>query len=269
MSSLVLIRGGGDLASGVALRLHRAGIKLVIAELEKPMAVRRTVSFADAIYSGQVEIEGVIARRIQKVIVASAIADEGEIPVLADPTLGSLPTLAPVALIDARMTKKPPETGMDAAPLVIGLGPGFVAGENCHAVVETMRGHNLGRVFWEGSVQADTGVPGTIASHNLDRVLRAPADGRVEPAAEIGQQLKAGQLIAAIAGQQLVAPFDGVLRGLVHPALDVKKGMKIGDIDPRNDPSYCWRVSDKSLAIGGGALEALLAKPEIRTKLWA
>lgn len=269
MSSLVLIRGGGDLASGVALRLHRAGIKLVIAELEKPMAVRRTVSFAEAVYSGQTEVEGVVARRLQKVILASAVADEGEIPVLVDPMLSSLPTLAPVALIDARMTKKAPEIGMDAAPLVIGLGPGFIAGENCHAVVETMRGHSLGRVFWQGSVQADTGVPGTIASHNLDRVLRAPADGRVEQAAEIGQQLKTGQLIASIAGQQLIAPFDGVLRGLVHPSLDVKKGMKIGDIDPRNDPSYCWRVSDKSLAIGGGVLEALLTRPEIRNKLWA
>lgn len=269
MSSLVLLRGGGDLASGIAVRLHHAGIKLVIVELEKPMAVRRTVSFAEAVYSGQIEIEGIVARRVQKVIVASAVADEGEIPVLVDPTLGSLPTLAPVALIDARMTKQPPETGIDAAPLVIGLGPGFVAGENCHAVVETMRGHSLGRVFWQGSVQPDTGVPGTIASHNLDRVLRAPAAGRVEPAAEIGQQLREGQLIATIAGQQLIAPFDGVLRGLVHPSLDVKKGMKIGDIDPRNDPSYCWRVSDKSLAIGGGVLEALLTRPEIRAKLWA
>jgi len=269
MLSLVLIRGGGDLASGVAVRLHRAGIKIVIAELEKPMAVRRTVSFADAVYSGQIEIEGIIARRVQKVIVGPAVSDNGEIPVLVDPKLSSLPTLSPVVLIDARMTKKPPETGLDTAPLVIGLGPGFVAGENCDAVIETMRGHNLGRVLWEGSAQADTGVPGTIATHNLDRVLRAPADGRVEAAAEIGQQLKEDQLIATIAGQQLVAPFDGVLRGLVHPSLDAKKGMKIGDIDPRNDPSYCWRVSDKALAIGGGVLEALLTKPEIRNTLWA
>ena len=268
MSSLVLIRGGGDLASGVAVRLHRAGIRIVIAELEKPMAVRRTVSFADAVYSGQIEIESIVARRVQKVIVASTVADEGEIPVLVDPKLSSLPTLSPVALIDARMTKKPPETGKDAAPLVIGLGPGFIAGENCHAVVETMRGHNLGRVLWQGSAQADTGVPGTIATYNLDRVLRAPAAGRVEAAAEIGQQLKAGQLIATVAGQQLLAPFDGVLRGLVHPTLDVHEGMKIGDIDPRNDPSYCWRVSDKSLAIGGGVLEALLTRPEVRARLW-
>ncbi len=268
MSSLVLIRGGGDLASGVALRLHRAGIKIVIVELEKPMAVRRTVSFAEAIYAGQTEIEGIVARRVQKVIVAPAVADEGEIPVLVDPKLSSFPTLAPVALIDARMTKRAPEVGKDIAPLVIGLGPGFFVGENCHAVVETIRGHNLGRVFWQGSAQADTGVPGTIATYNLDRVLRAPADGRVEAVAEVGQRVKAGELIATLAGQQLLSPFDGVLRGLVHPSLDVHKGIKIGDVDPRNDPSYCWRVSDKSLAIGGGVLEALLTRPEIRKKLW-
>jgi xanthine dehydrogenase accessory factor len=268
MPSLVLIRGGGDLASGVALRLHRAGIKVVVVELEKPMAVRRTVSFAEAVYAGQTEIEGIVARRVQKVIVASAVADQGEISVLVDPQLTALPTLAPAALIDARMTKHAPEVGTEIAPLVIGLGPGFLAGENCHAVIETMRGHNLGRVFWEGSAEADTGVPGSITAFNLDRVLRAPADGRVEAAAEIGQRLKAGQLIATVAGQQLFAPFDGVLRGLVHPSLDVHTGMKIGDVDPRNDPSYCWRVSDKSLAIGGGVLEALLTQPEIRKKLW-
>ncbi len=263
-----MIRGGGDLATGVALRLHRAGIKIVIVELEKPMAVRRTVSFAEAIYSGQTEVEGIVARRVQKVIFSMAIADEGEIPVLVDPKLTSLPTLVPAALIDARMTKRAPEVGMNVAPLVIGLGPGFIAGENCHAVVETMRGHNLGRVFWQGSAQADTGVPGTITSYNLDRVLRAPADGRVESEAEIGQQVKAGELIATLAGQPLLAPFNGVLRGLVHPSLDVHKGMKIGDVDPRNDPSFCWHVSDKSLAIGGGVLEALLTRPEIRKKLW-
>lgn len=269
MPSFVLLRGGGDLASGVALRLHRAGIRVAIAELEQPLMVRRTVSFAEAVYAGVVEVEGVIARRVQKVIVAPAVADEGEIPVLVDPELGSLPTLAPVALVDARMTKRPPETGLDAAPLVIGLGPGFEAGLNCHAVVETMRGHSLGRVFWQGGAQADTGVPGTIASYNLDRVLRAPAAGRLEPLAQIGQRLKAGEPVARVGGVEIAAPFDGVLRGLVHPSLEIKQGMKIGDIDPRNDPSYCWRVSDKSLAIGGGVLEALLTQPAVRGRLWA
>lgn len=268
MPSLVLIRGGGDLATGVALRLHRAGIQVVIAELEHPLMVRRTVSFAEAVYAGVVEVEGVVARRVQKVIVAPAVAAEGEIPVLVDPHLTSLPALTPAALIDARMAKRPPETGLDAAPLVIGLGPGFDAGVNCHAVVETMRGHSLGRVIWDGTPLADTGMPGTIASQNLDRVLRAPADGHIESNFKIGDRVKQGQQIASVGGQPIVAAFDGVLRGLVHPSLEVKQGMKIGDVDPRNDPTYIHRVSDKSLSIGGGVLEALLTRSEIRVRLW-
>jgi xanthine dehydrogenase accessory factor len=178
MPSFVMLRGGGDLASGVALRLHRAGLRVAIVELEQPLMVRRTVSFAEAVYAGAIEVEGVVARRVQKVIVADAVAAEGEIPVLVDPKLESLPALAPVALVDARMTKRPPETDLGLAPLVVGLGPGFEAGQNCHAVVETMRGHSLGRVIWQGGAQPDTGVPGTIASQNLDRVLRAPRPRR-------------------------------------------------------------------------------------------
>jgi len=269
VSIRVIIRGGGDLASGVALRLHRAGIHLAIVELEKPLAVRRSVAFAEAVYADSMEVEGVTARRAANLAEAEKISTQAEIPVLVDPNLSSLSSLGLLALVDARMTKKPPETGLDAAPLVIGLGPGFIAGENCHAVVETVRGHNLGRVFWQGSASPDSGVPGTIATYNLDRVLRAPAAGRVEAKAEIGQRLESGELIAVVGREELRAPFSGVLRGLVHPSLEVHKGMKIGDLDPRNDSSYCSRVSDKALAIGGGVLEALLTKPEIRASLWA
>lgn len=269
MLPAVLIRGGGDLASGVALRLHRAGIKLLIVELDKPLAVRRTVSFAEAVYAGEVDVEGVVGVRIPKLSDAAAVADQGRIPVLVDPALTSLGAAKPAVLIDARMTKRPPDLVANAAELVVGLGPGFVAAENCHAVVETMRGHSLGRVIWQGGALADTGVPGSIASHSKDRVLRAPASGRVQPHAEIGQQLKSGDLIATVGEHELGAAFDGVLRGLIHPSVEVVAGMKIGDLDPRNDPSYCWRVSDKALAIGGGVLEALLTKPDLRTQLWA
>lgn len=268
MPSLVILRGGGDLASGVAVRLHRAGIRLLIAELEQPLAVRRTVAFADAVYAGEIDIEGITGRKIAKPDEIETTLEIGQIPVLVDPTLSSLPNLVHEALVDARMTKRAPDVIANAAALVIGLGPGFVAPENCHAVVETMRGHNLGRVFWQGSAQADTGLPGSIAQHGKDRVLRAPAAGRVKPHAEIGQQLEAGALIAVIAGTELRAPFDGVLRGLIHPSAKVTAGMKIGDLDPRNDPSYCYRVSDKALAVGGGVLEALLTRPAVRHKLW-
>lgn len=269
MPSLVILRGGGDLASGVALRLHRAGIRVLIIELAQPLAVRRTVAFAEAVYAGQIEIEGLIGRKISKPDEIASTFEADQIPVLVDPTLSSLSSLVHEVLVDARMTKRAPDVIANAASLVIGLGPGFVAGENCHAVVETMRGHNLGRVFWRGSAQADTGVPSSIAQHGKDRILRAAAAGRAEPHAEIGRQLKAGDLIAVISGSELRAPFDGVLRGIIHPSVQVTAGMKIGDLDPRSDPSYCWRVSDKALAIGGGVLEALLARPELRGKLWA
>jgi xanthine dehydrogenase accessory factor len=267
--SFVILRGGGDLASGVASRLHRAGIWVLITEIEKPLAVRRTVAFAAAIYEGRIEIEGVTARKIENLSEAQARFEANEIPVLVDPALSAFKDLVHQILVDARMTKRPPDVVTNAASFVVGLGPGFVAGENCHAVIETMRGHNLGRVLWQGGPLADTGVPGSIAQHGKDRVLRAPAGGTVEPAAEISQTLKAGDLVARVAGRELRASFDGVLRGLIHPSVEVHAGMKIGDLDPRNDPSYCWRVSDKALAIGGGVLEALLTRPEIRSTLWA
>jgi xanthine dehydrogenase accessory factor len=265
----VIIRGGGDLASGVAMRLHRAGIRLLIAELEKPLAVRRSVSFAQAIYSGGVEIEGVVGKRAGNLAEVEGIVAKGEIPVLVEPSLSTLVSSRLIALVDARMTKGKPETTLDSAQLVIGLGPGFIAGIHCHAVVETLRGHNLGRVFWEGSAAVDTGRPGSISAYNVDRVLRAPADGYLEPRTEIGQSLKQGDLVATVNGMEIRAAFDGVLRGLIHPSVELTQGIKVGDLDPRNDPSYCTRLSDKALAIGGGVLEALLTRPAIRERLWA
>lgn len=269
MRSLVLLRGGGDLATGVAYRLRTAGLCVVITELPQPLHVRRTVAFAEAVYEGATMVAGLCARIVAGAPGIEATIGRGEIPVVVDPDLALLPDLQPVALVDARMIKRAPETSLDAAGLVVGLGPGFVAGENCHAVVETMRGHDLGRVLWQGAAQPNTGKPGSIAKFNLDRVLRAPADGRVQPKVTIGDKVKTGTEIAEVAGEAVVAQFDGVLRGLVHPDLEVSKGMKIGDVDPRNDPAYTQRISDKSLAIGGGVLEALLTRPEIRTKLYA
>ena len=187
---------------------------------------------------------------------------------IIDPELSSLKSLKPIVVVDARMLKRPPEVGREIAPLVVGLGPGFTAGTDCHAVVETLRGHNLGRVSWEGSAASDTGQPGSIVSYNVDRVLRAPAAGFLKPNAEIGQRLMKGDLIATVVDSEVRAGFDGVLRGLIHPSVELTPGMKIGDLDPRNDPSFCYRVSDKALAIGGGVLEALLTRPEVRRQLW-
>ncbi|RME88655.1 MAG: EF2563 family selenium-dependent molybdenum hydroxylase system protein [Anaerolineae bacterium] len=269
MGALILLRGGGDLASGVAYRLYRAGLKVVITELPEPLAVRRRVAFAEAVYTGRHTVEGVTARRATPDEVDDVLG-EGDIPVVVDPAADILndsryPFLV---LVDGRMTKRPPDLGLDAAPLVIGLGPGFVAGENCHAVVETHRGHTLGRVYWQGAPLEDTGIPEAVAGHRADRVLRAPADGVLKAYVEIGEHLEQGQVIADVAGQPIRAPFGGVLRGLVHPGLRVQQGMKVGDLDPRDDPRYCTLISDKSLAIGGGVLEAILSRVDLRARLW-
>lgn len=264
---LVLIRGGGDLATGVAARLHRSGFAVVVLEMPEPRAVRRLVALAQAVYDGQVDVEDLHGVRCADVEGARAALAQGWIPVLVDPAAHSRHVLEPSALVDARMRKAPPEHGLEAAPLVIGLGPGFTAGVDCHAVVETKRGHHLGRVLWQGRAAPDTGVPEVVAGHDRDRVLRAPASGVLEAHLPLGAIVGAGDEIARVGGVPLNAPFDGVLRGLLHDGLEVAEGEKIGDLDPRGVPSYCFEISDKSLAVGGGVLEALLSRPEIRREL--
>lgn len=264
---LVLIRGGGDLATGVTARLHRAGFAPILTELRQPLVLRRTVALAEAVYSGETQVEELVARRAGSPAMALEMAARGIIPVLIDPECESLAEVHPAALVDARMRKQANELGSGAAPLVVGLGPGFVAGADCHAVVETRRGHRLGRVVWQGSAEADTRLPEAIDGQSARRVLRAPAQGKVEPLVEIGDRLREGQVVTRVGQAEVHAPFDGVLRGLVHPGLTVQAGMKIGDVDPRGDPAYCWEISDKSLAVGGGVLEALLTQPGIRRRL--
>ncbi len=265
-SALILLRGGGDLATGVALRLHRAGIKVIIAELEQPLAVRRMVSFAEAVYEGKHTIEGVTAHLVQKEQIPATL-EASEIPVLIDPNADilTLVTLSFVAVIDGRLTKHAPAPLPAPIPLHVGLGPGFYAGRNCHAVIETRRSHTLGRVYWNGASQADSGQP----EGDRRRVLRAPRDGVLTTKAQICGHVEKGQLIAMIGdGSSVVSPFAGVLRGLIHDGIPVTKGLKIGDIDPRDDPSACFLVSDKALSIGGAVLEAILTREEIRAQLW-
>lgn len=275
MSIIILLCGGGDLASGVALRLHRAGLRVLITELPQPLAVRRLVSFAEAVYTGETTVEGVTARRAVDLVDALNILQQGIIPVLVDPLTEALcppqalrRAMSPMVFVDARMTKRPPNLTLDIAPLVIGLGPGFVPGENCHAVVETNRGHRMGCVLWQGLPEPDTGVPGAVGERLAERVLRSPAEGILHTRAEIGDHLEVGQIVAEAAGQPVVAPFRGVLRGLLRPGIPVIPGLKIGDLDPRDDSRICSLVSDKSLAVGGGVLEAILSRPDLRPHLW-
>lgn len=268
---IVLIRGGGDLASGVALRLHRSGFKVVIIELPKPLAVRRLASFSEAIYAGEVSIEGLVGKRVNEIddpLRILQLLAKGRIPVLIDPEGKSIQSVHPSVIVDARMLKAAPEALKHNAKLYLGLGPGFIGGANCHAAIETQRGPWLGRVIWDGPIQADSGVPEAVGMVQSERALYSPADGALKSNKAIADVLQEGELIAEIDGHIIKAPFAGVLRGLIHPEVSVKKGMKIGDLDPRGDPQLCNHVSDKALAIGGGVLEAILSKPELRPHLW-
>jgi xanthine dehydrogenase accessory factor len=267
---LILLRGGGDLASGVALRLHRAGLRVVITELAQPLAVRRTVSFGEAVYEGVHTVEGVTARRVEPEGLELVLRVE-EIPVLVDPGADILrSSLFFPVVIDARLLKSPPQPLPAVVPLHIGLGPGFHAGVNCHAVIETRRSHTLGRVYWDGTTQPDSGQP----EGDPRRVLRAPGEGLFIGGKSIGEHCEAGETIAEIETSpetrtaKILSPMKGVLRGLIRNGIHVSKGLKIGDIDPRDDPGACFLVSDKALAIGGAALEAILTRVDIRRTLW-
>jgi xanthine dehydrogenase accessory factor len=317
---LVLIKGAGDLATGIALRLHHSGFPVVMTETEHPLAVRRRVAFAQAVFAGSCEVEGMQGKRCTLADVSAVLA-EGAIPVLVDPQTHSLVQLRPPVVVDAIMAKRNTGTLLTAAPLVIALGPGFTVGIDCHAIVETNRGHNLGRVLRQGSAEPDTGAPGELPGAGApkpSRVLRAPQEGYVESLVQIGDRVVEGQTIAVMRSPEIspesdlgqdpkkrprdsgspwdggesdpislaatalgqlsstpsasslarplgaaqggiAAPFDGVLRGIIHPSVLVAAGVKIGDVDPRAERSHCFTVSDKALAIAGGVLEAILA----------
>lgn len=262
----IVLRGGGDLASGAAFRLRRAGFPVIILELPRPIFVRRTVSYGEAVFTGATTVEGITAR-LTDLAGVDVVLQDGDIPVLVDPEGQYLNALNPAALVDARMEKRPLDTRIDSAPLVIALGPGFTVGRDCHAVVETNRGHFLGRVYQTGSAEPDTGEPGIIGGQGQSRVLRAPAEGLVAAHAQIGDLIAQEQVIAEVGGLPITAAFPGVLRGVIHPTVPVTRGMKIGDLDPRAARDHCFTISDKSLAIGGGVLEALLASDSIRSRL--
>lgn len=257
MGQLVVIKSGGDIATGVAHKLHQCGFDVVSIELPQPTVVRRTVSFAQAVFSNEVMVEGTTARRVNFNEVETTLA-AGYIPVLVDPDGVFVELLKPQVLVDGILAKYNTGTKITDAPVVIGLGPGFTAGIDVHAVVETMRGHDLGRVYYEGTALADTGIPGEIAGYTVERLLRAPISGVFTHKCEIGDLVIAGEIIGYVAGKEVTATIAGILRGLVHDDLIVKEGMKIGDIDPRCRKEHCFSISDKARAVGGGVLEAML-----------
>lgn len=262
--SLVIVKGGGDLASGIIHRLWRSGFPVIVTEIDNPTMVRRTVSFAECLYAGRFQVEGVDSDRAdgaspgEKLAAARALLDEGVVPVMVDPDAAIVPLAKPAVLVDAIMAKRNLGTRIDQADVVVGVGPGFTAGVDVHATIETARGHDLARVILEGGASPNTGVPGAIEGYTTERLLRSPAGGRFEPIRAIGDTVEAGEVVAMVAGQEVRSQIKGVLRGLLRKGIDVPEGFKVGDVDPRAKPSHCYTISDKSRAIGGGVLEAIM-----------
>lgn len=254
----VLIRGAGDIATGIALRLYRAGASITMTEVAKPTAIRRTVCFSEAVRFGVCTVEQVTARLAKDAAEAKTIMARGEIAVLVDPDAACRKDLQPDILVDAILAKKNLGTEITDAPVVIGVGPGFAAGEDCHAVVETMRGHYLGRAIYHGAALPNTAIPGLIGGFAGERVLRAPADGVFRQLLEIGAQVSAGDIAGMVGDAPMRCQIGGTLRGILPDGTCVHAGMKAGDVDPRCEPDHCRCASDKALAVGGGVLEAAL-----------
>ena len=264
---LILVKGAGDLATGTAVRLYRAGFQVVMTDVAQPTAVRRTVAFSQCIYDGQITVEGITARKAENRDQVRDILAAGEIPVLVDPQASILPQLPFMAVVDAILAKKNLGTTISDAPIVLALGPGFTAGADCHGVIETKRGHDLGRLILEGAAIPNTGVPGDVGGYTTERIIRAPADGPFEPVAQIGQQVNLGDVVAKVNGIPVTAQLTGIVRGMLPAGIPVTAGMKSGDIDPRCEVRHCFTVSDKARAIGGGVLEGILYFGR-RLRLW-
>ena len=260
MDKKIWIRGAGDLATGIALRLYRSGFDIVMSDIAVPTTVRRTVAFSPAVYTGETSVEGITGKLCENISMIDTVIESGCIPVIVDPSGEIMKEYKPDIIVDAIIAKTNIGTKITDADIVIGVGPGFEAGVDCHAVVETKRGHNLGRVLWSGSAYPNTGVPGNIGGYTVERIIRATADGVFRAKVNIGDYVKAGDLLAYCDETPVYANIDGIVRGLLQDGVKVKTGMKSGDVDPRAEKEYCVTVSDKASAIGGGVLEAILSK---------
>ena len=255
---VVLVKGAGDLATGCAIRLHRCGFAVVMTELPEPTAVRRTVAFSEAAVDAMAVVEGVRCRRAESVEDARRIVRAGDVALVVDREGAAVAALTPEAVVDARMAKRNLGTTLAEAPIVIGLGPGFLAGKNVHAVVETNRGHDLGSVILDGHAEPNTGVPGEIGGYDVERLLRAPTSGILRARRRIGDRVEAMEVVAEVGDAPVQAKIAGIVRGLLRDGRVVHEGQKVGDIDPRARREHCFTVSDKARAVAGGVLEAIL-----------
>lgn len=255
---LVIIRGGGDLATGIGHRLFMAGFQIIILEVEKPLAVRRTISFSEAIYIGEATVEGVKSIFCKNLCTLMDVLNDRNVPVIIDPNGKIIDTLKPMAVVDCIMAKENLGTHKDMAPITIGIGPGFNAGEDVDLVIESNRGHNLGRVIHKGYAESNTGIPSSINGISEGRIIRATEDGIIKWNVNIGDMIKENVIIGNITGTEIRSKIKGKIRGLIKDGIYVNKGLKIGDIDPRGEEIDVNTISDKARAIGGGVLEGIL-----------
>lgn len=258
--NLVIIRGGGDIATGIIHKLHQCGFPTLVLEIGNPSCIRRTVSFCEALFDGETVVEGVTAKKVETIEEAYEAFLEEKVPVMVDPEGEMIREEKPSVVVDAILAKKNLGTKISDAPIVIGVGPGFTAGMDVHAVVETQRGHHLGRVYYEGSAAPNTGVPGVIGGYGKERVIHAPASGTLHIIKEIGEETEVGETIAQIGEVPVPASISGIVRGMIREGYEVTKGLKIADIDPRSaEKENCRYISDKARCVAGGVLEAIFS----------
>lgn len=265
MKDLVVVRGGGDLATGTIYKLYKCGFSVLILEIEHPSAIRRNVAFSEAVYTGSQRIEDVTCYLARSISEAKRLLEEGKLAMLVDPSGEAISKMKPLAVVDAILAKKNLGTHRGMAPITVALGPGFRAGQDVDAVIETKRGHNLGKVFWQGCAAPDTGIPGLIGGYGKERVIHSPAEGILRNVRKITDTVQKGDIIAVVetAAEKIpvTAALDGLLRGLIRDGYRVTKGFKIADIDPRiEEYQNCFTISDKARCIAGGVVEAILQK---------
>lgn len=253
----ILIKGAGDLATGIASRLYRAGHQIIMTEIAVPLTVRRTVALSRAVYEDKAQVEDMTGVLVTNMETAEKVLLDGDIPVIVDPKADIKDEFHPDVIVDAILAKRNIGTMITDAPFVIGVGPGFTAGVDCHCVIETKRGHTLGETIYKGAAIPNTGVPGEIGGFSTERIIRGAAEGKMVPIAKIGDTVEKGQVVAITGGKEVYAKMSGIVRGMLQPDVIVHENMKIGDIDARSELFHCYTISDKARAIGGAVLEAI------------
>lgn len=258
LNNIVVFRGGGDVATGSIQKLYRTGFKVLVLEMENPLCIRRYVSCAQAIIDGQIEVEGMLSKKVNNLNEIKKAWEDDIVPVYIDKNADIIKELKPLAIVDATLAKRNIGTNKSMAPITVALGPGYVAGIDVDVVIETNRGHDLGRLIFDGLAQKNTGIPGNINGYTTERILRSPANGVIEVIYDLGSVVKKGQVLARVDGKEVKSSLDGIVRGMIKNGSYVTKGLKIGDVDPRVIQKNINTISDKARLVGGGTLEAIL-----------